>query len=206
MLKPRRGAGAEASAEPTAPASTPAPVGDASLVALARAGDGAAKETLFRRHVRTAWRLALRLMARRSDAEDVVQDAFVTALGDLHKLHAGDAFGAWLSTIVVRQAHRQFRRRRLRRMFGLDRGADEGVLEALASSDASPEQMVELARVDALLRTLDERARTAWVLRHVEGHTLPEVAHACGCSLATAKRRLAAAEEAIGEEATDGDR
>lgn len=194
MLKPRRHEGAERSA---APASQPAPVSDGTLVERARQGDESAKEALFRRHVRGAWTLALRLVARRPEAEDVVQDAFVIALGELHRLQCADAFGGWLSTIVVRQAHRHFRRRRLRRIFGLDRGADEGVLEALSASDASQEQILELARVDATLRTIDERARSAWVLRHVEGRTLVEVADACGCSLATAKRRLAIAERAI---------
>jgi RNA polymerase sigma-70 factor (ECF subfamily) len=175
----------------------PLPASDAALVAGACRGETAAREALFRKHVRTAWTLALRLTARRDDADDVVQDAFVTALGDLANLKVGDAFGAWLATIVVRQAHRHFRRRRLRRLLGLDRAPDEGVLGALAAPDTSPERLIELSQIDAVLRTLDERERSAWVLRHVEGHTLVEVAEVCGCSLATAKRRVAAAQRAL---------
>jgi RNA polymerase sigma-70 factor, ECF subfamily len=187
VLKPRR-------LEIDEPAQPPS---DATLVSLACAGDRVAREALFRKHVRSAWTLALRLTARRDEADDVVQEAFVTALADLPKLKSGEAFGAWLATIVVRQAHRYFRRRRLRRLFGLDRGAEEGVMEALAATDASPEHMAELGQVDAALRTIDERARGAWVLRYVEGHSLGEVAEACGCSLATAKRRISVAEEAL---------
>ena len=41
--------------------------------------------------------------------------------------------------------------------------------------------------------------RLAWMLRHVDGHTLPEVAAALGVSLATAKRRLAEAEQVVRE-------
>jgi len=179
----------------------PPPASDAALVARACRGEIAAREALFRKHVGAAWALALRLTARREDADDVVQDAFVTALGDLAKLRTGEAFGAWLATIVVRQAHRHFRRRRLRRLLGLDRGADEGVLASLAARDASADRLIELAQVDAVLRTIDDRERSAWVLRHVEGHTLVEVAELCGCSLATAKRRVASADRAL---AVDG--
>lgn len=45
-----------------------------------------------------------------------------------------------------------------------------------------------------MLESLPLEERLAWSLRHVEGHALEEVAAACDCSLATAKRRIAAAE------------
>jgi RNA polymerase sigma-70 factor (ECF subfamily) len=61
-----------------------------------------------------------------------------------------------------------------------------------------------LARI---YRTLDEIApdsRVAWILRYVEGERLEDVADACGCSLATAKRRIASAQELLMEVLRDG--
>lgn len=63
----------------------------------------------------------------------------------------------------------------------------------MASPGLAPDARLELRRIGALLATLPERQRTAWILHHVEGETLPDVADACGVSLATAKREIAAA-------------
>jgi len=57
--------------------------------------------------------------------------------------------------------------------------------------------LVGRALVDRVLSTISANVRIAWMLRHVEGLELAEVASACGCSLATVKRRIAAAETAI---------
>src|SRR5688500_18267779 len=59
---------------------------DEELVRRARGGDGWASEALYRRHVAGVMRLATLLLRRRADAEDAVQDAFVTALTKLDHL------------------------------------------------------------------------------------------------------------------------
>jgi RNA polymerase sigma-70 factor, ECF subfamily len=51
--------------------------------------------------------------------------------------------------------------------------------------------------VDAALRGVSSDQRVAWMLHVVEGWSLPEVAEACDCSLATVKRRIRAARESI---------
>ena len=69
---------------------------------------------------------------------------------------------------------------------------------ALEVTVAAPPDAVVVEGVRHLylaLDRLDADSRLAFVLRHVEGHDLLEVANACGCSLATVKRRLARAEK-----------
>jgi RNA polymerase sigma-70 factor (ECF subfamily) len=144
-------------------------------------------------------RVAIRLLARIEEAEDVVQDAFAIALRDLGKLRDEDAFRSWVMTITVHQVRRRFRRRRLLRAMGLDRGEDDAKLAAQADLAASPEVRVALAEIDRLLDGLPTECRIAWVLRHVEGHELRDVAVSCGCSLATAKRWIGRAQRTIAE-------
>lgn len=170
---------------------------DGSLVARARAGERSAVDALFRRHTPAVLRLCVRLVGRHQDAEDVAQDALAVAIDELGSLREPDAFGRWLAQITVRQAHRYFRRRKLKRMLGLDRGHDDATLDSLARDDASPEARAELANIDAVLRSLDGDERLAWILRVVEGEQLESVAALCDCSLATAKRRIAAAQDRI---------
>jgi RNA polymerase sigma-70 factor (ECF subfamily) len=83
------------------------------------------------------------------------------------------------------------------RLLGLDRGADDATLAALAAPGTNPDQRAELALVDRALEAVSANVRIAWMLRMVEGLELTEVASACGCSLATAKRRIAAADVAV---------
>lgn len=164
----------------------------------ARNREPLAEEALFRRHAPALLGTALRLLRRRSEAEDAVQDAFVIALERLEQLRDPDAVRGWLQQIVVSQARRQLRRARLLRVLGFGRSEDDAVpLAELASESAGPDVRAELAAIDRRLQTLSADLRLAWTLRRVEGWPLEEVAQACSCSLATAKRRIAAADQAL---------
>ncbi|MGA2448444.1 MAG: RNA polymerase sigma factor [Polyangiaceae bacterium] len=170
---------------------------DERLVERACAGDRAAEETIYRRHVRFVSGLVMRLLVDPAETEDVVQDTFVLALEQMRRLRQGRALRAWLAQIAVSQARRRFRRRRLLRFLGFERGDPTMTLEAIASQDASPEVRSDLAALGKLLGELPVDQRIAWSLRHIEGCSLDEVAAACRCSLATAKRRIATADRHV---------
>lgn len=166
-------------------------ISDEELAGRLLAGEPWAREAFYRRYVKAVWCTALRLVGDRSDADDVVQDTFVEALRDVAKLRDPSRMRAWLLQITVHQAHRRFRRRRLLRRLGLERTGDDGLLEALAKPGTAAEARAELACIDRVLAKVTASQRFAWMLRHVEGLSLEEVAQACDCSLATAKRRIA---------------
>lgn len=163
----------------------------------ARAGDRWAEEALFRKHVDYIAALAFRLMRSEAEADDVVQDTFVDALSQLRNLAEPRTLRSWLAGIAVHKAHRRFRRRKLRALFGLHVSTHEAVLEASAHDGASPEHRAELGLVDAALAGVPDAARAAWLLRYVEGHSLEDVARLCGCSLATAKRRISRTQQSV---------
>lgn len=173
------------------------PVRDAELVERARVKDRAAEEQLYRLHVEAVGALATRLLGRSSEAEDVVQDAFVIAFTRIAQLRDGQLFRAWLMRITVHEVHRRFRRRKLLRLLGLDRGHEDASLELLASPQLSSDQRAELAVLDRVVARLPARERVVWMLRHVEGQELAEIASACEASLATIKRWLARADARI---------
>ena len=60
-----------------------------------------------------------------------------------------------------------------------------------------------IAEVYRALDRLPTRLRVPWVLRYVEGESLQDVAKLCGCSLATAKRRILAAHTKISSQLDD---
>src|SRR5262249_30653537 len=77
---------------------------DAELVARACRGDRLAFELIMRRHNRRLFRLARSLLKRDSDAEDVLQDAYLRAYVRLCDLADGRALAAWLARIVANEA------------------------------------------------------------------------------------------------------
>lgn len=156
---------------------------------------------LFERFAPYVARIGLRLLGRESDVDDLIQDVFIAAMRQRHQVRAPEAFRSWLAIIAVRTARRYLRKRRLRALVGIDTLSP--TLE-LRDNGISPERRALLQRVYQVLDKIPVDQRIAWTLRYVEGEKLEEVAERCGCSLATAKRRIAAAHGRLEAELHDG--
>ena len=170
---------------------------DALLVERIRGGDAKSREQIYRRHVDYIAGMATRILRSTDAGEDVVQDTFVIAFDRMDDLRDPAALRGWLASIAISQVHRRLARQRLLRILGLDRPLEDAPLDELAIFDTTAEVRSELAALDLVLRRLPADQRIAWMLRHVEGESLDAVAVACRCSLATVKRRIAAADERV---------
>jgi RNA polymerase sigma-70 factor (ECF subfamily) len=161
---------------------------------------GSFLDDVYRRYCRYVGAVILRLGGRRDEIEDLIQDVFVEASRGIRELREPDAVKGWLATIAVRLVRRRLRWRRLRRFLGLDGGAD---YSHLVDPAASP---VDKLLLRSVYRVLDELAvddRVAFSLHVIEGETVEEIARLCGCSLATAKRRIARAQREIEQRLAD---
>jgi RNA polymerase sigma-70 factor (ECF subfamily) len=165
---------------------------DAALVCRAQAGELEARGALVRRHLRRVVGLAHRL-APELDAEDLAHDAFVRMLSGLPKLKTPAAFSGWLSSIVVAEVRSRLRQGRVRRRLGLVSANEAEPSVAVSAEAPAPlrEAIIDLYRS---LSALDDEERLALVLQRVEGWELEEIATRMALSVATVKRRLAAAQ------------
>jgi RNA polymerase sigma-70 factor (ECF subfamily) len=162
-------------------------------------------EVLFRRHASRLFGLAYRVMGREDDIEDIVQDAFVEGFERLSKLEDPDAFASWIATIVVRQAHRRIRRRRLLARLGILNDARVDA-DAIASSMANPERALELRGIYSAFDEMSAEMRVAIVLHRIERLSLDETAATMGVSIATVKRRIAEGEAIVRARVSAGGR
>jgi len=153
-------------------------------------------DSLFRRYAAYVAAVAHRLLGREEDVDDTVQEVFLIAVRGIGAIRDPGAVKAWLARIAVRVARRKLHKRRLRSYFGLD---DPAVYDSVTDSSASPEHKALLSRVYLILDGIPANQRIAWALRYVEGDPLESVATLSGCSLATAKRRIAAASRVLEE-------
>jgi RNA polymerase sigma-70 factor (ECF subfamily) len=167
-----------------------ATIDDAVLVERAGRGDEQAFSEIYRRYARYIAGVAFRLTGDDAAVDDMVQETFIAAHRGLAKIREPGQLRPWLVTIAVRRARRHISGLSRRR-----KGRAEIARNAPRFGDAR-----DLDRVDELYEVLDRvpvKYRVPWVLNRVEGMTLPEVAAACGWSLATIKRRIAEAENRL---------
>ncbi len=179
------------------PGARRADASDAELVSAATAGQRWASEALFRRHFPTATRLAWRL-APKCDAEDVAQDALVEALTHLKQLSNPAAFAGWLRGIVVRLVRGRLRRRSILNRLGFGDTGEEVDFDAVMAPNTPPEASVQIRELYRAMEKLPTEERMVLALTRIEGLTNEEAAQTMGLSLATVKRRLAAALAVLG--------
>jgi RNA polymerase sigma-70 factor, ECF subfamily len=156
-------------------------------------------DQIYRRYCRYVAAVILRLEGRNAEVEDLVQDVFVEAARGLRRLRQPEAIKGWLATIAVRTVRRRLRLRRVRRFLGLDREAGPTLIDPAAS----PLDRLLLRAVYRVLDDLPVEDRLAFALHTIEGETMEAVARLCGCTYATAKRRVARAQKAIEENLPD---
>jgi RNA polymerase sigma-70 factor (ECF subfamily) len=150
-------------------------------------------DAAFRKYARYVAATAYRVLRNRDDADDVVQEVFLDAVRGLTRLRDDSAVRAWLTVVTIRNATQ----RRRRRATSVARAFDEEIPGELLLSDGDHERQLKLSAVAAVIQALPEELRLPWVLHCLEGAGMPEVARACACSVATAKRRIALARARI---------
>ncbi|APR84790.1 RNA polymerase sigma factor RpoE [Minicystis rosea] len=123
-----------------------------------------------------------------ADVEDAVQDVFLRFFSQIGNLRDPSALRPFLIGIALHVAGSELRRRRVRRFLRL---TVDGTLPERAGDGDDDEARAALRRLYAILDRLDDDGRLVFVLRHIEGLELSEVAAALDTSLATVKRRLA---------------
>ena len=158
------------------------------LVSRARRGEPAAFDQLVRRHLRAAYAVALAVLGRPADAEDVAQEAFITALERLDDCRDPSRFSGWLIQIVRNRALNALERRRLR---------DATPPPADMAAPAGDEDVVLRAHLLAALAGLSPVQREIVLLHDLDGWTHSELAESLGLSEVNCRQHLFTARRAL---------
>jgi RNA polymerase sigma-70 factor (ECF subfamily) len=161
---------------------------DAALVRAAQSGSAEAVDELFRRHWPAAHRAAWLVVHDAAAAEDIAQEAFLSALRALDRFDRRRPLGPWLHRIVVNRAIDWSRARALR-----PEASAESLPEPAAADHASPigDEVV------AALADLGPEHRAVVVLRHLLGYTPGEIATMLDLPRGTVNSRLRRALDAL---------
>src|SRR4051794_3807464 len=165
-------------------------------VKAAQAGSEQALEHLYRRHWPWAHRAAYLVVHDAAAAEDIAQEAFLSAIRSLDRFDRSRPFGPWLNRIVVNRAIDWARARTLRRETGGE--LDTDALAAQAAPDTG--SAVYSDEVVTALRKLSPEHRAVVVLRYLLDYTPGEIAKTLGIPRGTVNSRLRRALDQLGGE------
>jgi RNA polymerase sigma-70 factor (ECF subfamily) len=188
---------------------------DLGLAQRLRAGDTTALEPLMERFASRLYRVAIGITRSAADAEEVVQDVFMTLVRKGHTFEGRAALGTWLYRVAANAALIKRRGKRLQLEVSLEAdlptftadGHREGERTYLrADWSRTPEEELLSGEARAVLETaldgLPDHYRAVLVLRDVEELSNEETAEALGESVSTVKSRLHRARIALRERLT----
>ena len=172
---------------------------DGALVARIVRGDRVAFQELMRQHNTALFRAARAIVRDDADAEDVLQEAYLSAYRHLPEFRGEARLSTWLTRIVINQELGRLRSRRRDNVVALldDRppGSTESMEQAMDDDPrTSPEGGAMRAELRRLLETkidaLPLAFRTAFILREVEEMTIEEAAECLAIPAATVRTRV----------------
>ena len=162
---------------------------DLELALRCREGDSGAFEELYRAHAGRLYSLILRMIGSAHDAEDLLQEVFLTAHRKLGSFRGESTLGTWLYRLAVNHCLDVLRGRHVRMARATDSLDEEGAEEPTAVSPVVPSAITKMD-LERAIAALPQGCRTAFVLHDVEGLEHGEIARMLGVSEGTSKSQV----------------
>ena len=166
---------------------------DTEVIARVLGGETALYEIIMRRYNERLYRVARAILRDDSEAEDVMQDAYVHAYRNLAQFEGRSAFTTWLTRIAVNEALQRRKQRLKMEPIDFQNGAEDHIMELAALGD-SPEQDYGRQEITGILEqaiaALPEQYRVVYMLREVEEMSTEETAQSLELSEENVRIRL----------------
>jgi RNA polymerase sigma factor (sigma-70 family) len=178
---------------------------EAKLVAEAKRGESAAFDELWRAYAKGVLRTTHRITRNREDAEDALQDSFLSAFANIHAFDGRSRFSTWLMRIAINASLMIVRKNRTAFEMSLDDRDPDGDREVADLPDRAPDpetQFVRRERAEILrqaISALRPSIRRAVELQKLGDHSVQETAAKMGLTVTAAKSRLNQAKAALRE-------
>ncbi len=173
------------------------------IIERAKKGDPHAQSILVNQYSKRVYNLALRILRNREEAEDVLQETFLTVINKLDTFDGRSSFFTWVYRIATNASLMLLRKKKIRRANFRDNDLDPeqmhltNVVDWTQDPTARIENKEIKQRIDEALSTLKEKYKTVFVLRDIEGLSTRETAEILDISEENVKIRLLRARQAL---------
>jgi RNA polymerase sigma-70 factor (ECF subfamily) len=167
---------------------------EAEAIRLAQAGNAAAFEFLYELHSRRVYALCLRMVSNPSDAEDLMQEAFLQLFRKIATFRGESAFSTWLHRMTVNVVLMRLRKKALP-VASLEETTEPdedggGPRKDVGAPDLRLSGAVDRVNLERSIDRLPPGYRTVFVLHDVQGYEHNEIAGIMGCSVGNSKSQL----------------
>jgi len=170
---------------------------EASLLEALKRGDPEACACMIKQYAPRVYAIAMRMVNSKEEAEEVLQETFISACKNINKFEGRSALGTWLHRIATNATLMHLRKRKNREV-SLDAPIEMqdgyAVHREIEDWAFSPDDHAMNSEMRDMLETaiadLPETLRTVFVLREIEGYSTAETARILDISVSAAKVRL----------------
>mgnify|MGYP003821904627 CR=1 FL=1 len=164
----------------------------AKLIESAGKGDQQSMYRLYKLYVQAMYNTCIRMVSNQYDAEDIIQESFISAFNNLGNFRGDSSFGAWLKRIVINKSI-TFLRKKKYEFTEIDN------LHIVSDEEENEMPQIEPAKVHETIKTLPEKARVVLNLYLLEGYRHKEIAEMLDISESTSKSQYQRAKHLLRE-------
>jgi RNA polymerase sigma-70 factor (ECF subfamily) len=173
---------------------SPKALTEAEAIRLAQAGDAAAVQSVQKLESRRVYALCLRMVSNPSDAEDLMQEAFLQLFRKIGTFRSESAFSTWLHRMTVNVVLMRLRKKALP-VSSLEETTEPdeeggGPRKDVGAPDLRLSGAVDRVNLERSIERLPPGYRTVFVLHDVQGYEHNEIAGIMGCSVGNSKSQL----------------
>ncbi len=171
------------------------------LLQCCMAGKQSAQLEVYNRYYKAMFNTALRIVKNTAQAEDIMQESFLSAFTKLHTFKGEVTFGSWLKRIVINNSIHQYRKQKKKNEVAL-----EEVLYKVEDNDgiASDHAFTELKaqKVMETMKELKDNYRISLTLHLIEGFDYDEISEIMNISYANCRTMVSRAKESLRKKLT----
>ncbi|MBN2481662.1 MAG: RNA polymerase sigma factor [Bacteroidales bacterium] len=168
------------------------------LIERCRKGERKAQEQLYRQYFKAMYNISFRLLNNQVEAEDVMQEAFLTAFLKIEEYRGTVSFGSWLKRIVINKSIDVLRLKRIK-LEELDRETGTEADQEVDYDVGEQEIPATVFKIREAVKSLPDGFRIVLSLFYFEGYDHSEISQILGISESTSRSQLVRARKRLAE-------
>lgn len=167
------------------------------LLVQCKNGNQLAQMEVYNRYYKAMYNTSLRIVKDTYEAEDIMQEAFLTAFSKLNSLKESVTFGSWLKRIVINNSIQQYNKNRKYDEVPLNNVLYKVEDEPQTTHNNTTEVALKAKQVVKTMDSLKENYRVALTLHLIEGYDYEEVSEIMSISYANCRTTISRAKESL---------
>lgn len=172
------------------------------LLQLCMQGKQSAQLEVYNRYYKAMYNTAFRIVKHTAEAEDVMQESFLSAFTKLHTFKGDVAFGAWLKRIVINNSIYHYKKQQKKRADDLDDVMYKVEDNDGVASDQNGYTELKAQKVMETMKSLKDNYRVSLTLHLIEGYDYEEISEIMNISYANCRTMISRAKDSLRKKLT----